>query len=165
VAALDALTEEYLAFARFPRAQFEEDSLNEMVVTLADFVRPLATRQHIALDVTTDRAIPPMEIDRTLLRQAVLNLIKNGIEVLPQGGTVSVTTRRLDDTVEIAVRDTAPAFRPRSDGGCSSSFSRPSRRAPVSDCPSPARSWKSTGGRSAGRAHPTRGRPSRSRCR
>ena len=31
VVALDALTEEYLAFARFPRPQFEEDSVNEMV--------------------------------------------------------------------------------------------------------------------------------------
>jgi signal transduction histidine kinase len=30
VTALDALTEEYLAFARFPRAQFDEDSVNEI---------------------------------------------------------------------------------------------------------------------------------------
>ena len=30
VGALDALTEEYLAFARFPRPQFEEDSVNDM---------------------------------------------------------------------------------------------------------------------------------------
>ena len=30
---------------------------------------------------------PPMEIDRTLLRQAVLNLVKNGLEALSQGGT------------------------------------------------------------------------------
>jgi signal transduction histidine kinase len=112
VAALDALTEEYLAFARFPRAQFEEDSVNEMVTTVVDFVRPLATRQQITVGVTTDRAIPPMEIDRTLLRQAVLNLIKNGIEALSQGGALTVTTRRLDDTVEIAVSDTGPGIAP-----------------------------------------------------
>ena len=112
VSALDALTEEYLAFARFPRAQFEEDSVNEMVTTLVDFVRPLATRQQITVAVTTDRAIPSMEIDRTLLRQAVLNLIKNGIEALSQGGALTVTTRRLDDTVEIAVSDTGPGIAP-----------------------------------------------------
>ena len=112
VAALDALTEEYLAFARFPRAQFEEDSVNEMVTTVVDFVRPLATRQQITVAVTTDRAIPPMEIDRTLLRQAVLNLIKNGIEALSQGGALTVSTRRLDDTVEIVVSDTGPGIAP-----------------------------------------------------
>ena len=112
VAALDALTEEYLAFARFPRAQFEEDSVNDMVRAVVDFVRPLAARQEIGVIVTTDPALPPMEIDRTLLRQAVLNLIKNGIEAVSKGGTLTVTTRRLDDTVEIAVSDTGPGIPP-----------------------------------------------------
>jgi signal transduction histidine kinase len=112
VAALDALTEEYLAFARFPRAQFEEDSVNEMVAAVVEFVRPLAARQEISVTVTTDPAVPPMEIDRTLLRQAVLNLIKNGLEALSKGGTLAVTTQRLGDAVEIIVSDTGPGIPP-----------------------------------------------------
>ena len=112
VTALDALTEEYLAFARFPRAQFEEDSINEMVAALSEFIRPWAARQQITVDVGTDPSVPPMEIDRTLLRQAVLNLVKNGLEVLSQGGTLTVRTRRLDDTVEIVVSDTGPGILP-----------------------------------------------------
>lgn len=112
VTALDALTEEYLAFARFPRPQFEEDSVNEMVTAVAEFVRPLATRQGIAVRLETDPTVPPMAIDRSLLRQAVLNLVKNGLEALSQGGMVTVTTRRLDDTVEILVSDTGPGIPP-----------------------------------------------------
>ena len=114
VSALDALTEEYLAFARFPRAQFDEDSVNEMVAAVAEFIKPLAARQGITIAVTTDPAVPSMEIDRTLLRQAVLNLIKNGLEAqaLSKGGTLTVTTRRLDDTVDIAVSDTGPGIAP-----------------------------------------------------
>ncbi len=112
VSALDALTEEYLAFARFPKAQFEEDSVNDMVAAVAEFVRPLAARQGIAVNVTTDPAVPPMEIDRSLLRQAVLNLLKNGLEALATGGTLSVTTRCGDDEVEIAVSDTGPGIAP-----------------------------------------------------
>src|SRR5215467_10675449 len=98
VSALDALTEEYLAFARFPRAQFEEDSVNDTVIAVVEFVKPLATRQGITVTVATDPSVPSMEIDRTLLRQAVLNLIKNGLEALSTGGTMAVPTRRLDDT-------------------------------------------------------------------
>jgi signal transduction histidine kinase len=109
---LDALTEEYLAFARFPRPHFEEDSVNDMVVSLVEFVRPLATRQGIALSVETDPTVPPMAMDRTLLRQAILNLVKNGLEVLPQGGMLTVTTRRVEDTVEISVGDTGPGIGP-----------------------------------------------------
>src|SRR5467141_4072235 len=70
---LDALTEEYLVFARFPRPHFEEDSINEMVVGLAEFIRPLAQRQGLVMTVETDPAIPTMEIDRVLLRQAIHN--------------------------------------------------------------------------------------------
>ncbi|HAM59809.1 MAG TPA: hypothetical protein DCQ64_32115 [Candidatus Rokubacteria bacterium] len=110
VTALDALTEEYLAFARFPRPQFEEDSVNEMVAAVAEFVRPLATRQGISVRLETDPAVPPMAIDRSLLRQAVLNLVKNGLEALSQGGVLTATTRCLDDTVEISVSDTGPSI-------------------------------------------------------
>ena len=110
VTALDALTEEYLAFARFPRPQFEEDSVNEMVAAVAEFVRPLATRQGISVRLDTDPAVPPMAIDRSLLRQAVLNLVKNGLEALSQGGVLTATTRCLDDTVEISVSDTGPGI-------------------------------------------------------
>jgi signal transduction histidine kinase len=109
---LDALTEEYLAFARFPQPHFEEDSVNEMVMSLVEFVRPLATRQGIRLEASLDPAVPPMSMDRTLLRQAILNLVKNGLEVLAQGGALTVTTQRLDETVEIAVSDTGPGITP-----------------------------------------------------
>ena len=112
VAALDALTEEYLAFARFPRPQFEEDSVNDMVSAVAEFVRPLATRQGIGLKVDTDPSVPPMEIDRTLLRQAVLNLVKNGLEAVSQGGTLTLTTSRVDETVEISIMDSGAGISP-----------------------------------------------------
>jgi signal transduction histidine kinase len=112
VSALDTLTEEYLAFARFPRPQYDEDSVNEMVAALVEFVRPVAMRQGSAVEATTDQAVPPMAIDRTLLRQAILNLIKNGLEALGRGGTLTVGTRRVDDQVEITIRDTGPGIAP-----------------------------------------------------
>jgi signal transduction histidine kinase len=112
VSALDALTEEYLAFARFPRPQYDEDSVNEMVAALVEFVRPVAARQGSAVEATTDQAVPPMAIDRTLLRQAILNLVKNGLEALGRGGNLTVGTRRVDDQVEIAIRDTGPGIAP-----------------------------------------------------
>src|SRR2546427_321704 len=112
VGALDAITEEYLAFARFPRPQYEEDSINGMVTAPVEFVRPLATRQGVALETTTDQALPPMGIDRTLLRQAILNLVKNGLEALGGKGRLTVSTRRVDDRAEIAIIDSGPGITP-----------------------------------------------------
>lgn len=112
VNALDALTEEYLAFARFPRPNFEEDSVNDMVGSVIEFVRPVATRQGISVKVETDPSVPSMVIDRTLLRQAVLNLVKNGLEALSQGGVLTVATRRVAGAVEIDVSDSGPGIVP-----------------------------------------------------
>jgi len=103
---LDALTEEYLAFARFPRPHFEEDSPNQLVEELAEFVRPLATRQGILVHAKTDPNVPMMEIDRGLLRQAVLNLVKNGLEALSRQGELTIASRLDGGAVEIVVSDT-----------------------------------------------------------
>ena len=110
VTALDALTEEYLAFARFPKPHFEEESVNHFLTELADFVRPVATRQGLTLDVEVDPDVPLMEIDRTRLRQAVHNLVKNGLEALSRGGALILTSRFRGDTTEIAVSDTGPGI-------------------------------------------------------
>lgn len=112
VNALDAITEEYLAFARFPRPQYDEDSVNEMVAALVEFVRPVAARQGSTVEATTDQTVPPMAIDRTLLRQAILNLVKNGLEALGRGGKLTVSTRRVDDHVEIAIQDMGSGIAP-----------------------------------------------------
>jgi two-component system, NtrC family, sensor kinase len=106
VTTLDALTEEYLAFARFPRPHFEEESINHLVQELADFVRPVATRQGLTLRAEVDPNVPMMEIDRGLLRQAVLNLVKNGLETLSSGGALTIASRLDGEAVEIAVSDT-----------------------------------------------------------
>ena len=106
VNALDALTEEYLAFARFPKPHFEEESINHLLEELAAFVRPMATRQGLTIHVATDSGVPMMEIDRGLLRQAILNLVKNAMEALSRGGAVALESRCDGEAVEIAVSDT-----------------------------------------------------------
>ena len=103
---LDALTEEYLAFARFPKPHFEEESINHLLEELAAFLRPVATRQGLTINVANDPAAPMMEIDRPLLRQAVLNLLKNGMEALSRGGAITLGSRWDGEALEVFVSDT-----------------------------------------------------------
>jgi len=103
---LDALTEEYLAFARFPKPHFEDESINLLLEELAAFVRPVASRQGLTIHVATDPGMPMMEIDRTLLRQAILNLVKNAMEALSRGGALTIESRCEGATVAIDVSDT-----------------------------------------------------------
>jgi signal transduction histidine kinase len=103
---LDALTEEYLAFARFPKPHFEDESINHLLEELVAFVRPVAIRQGLTIHVATDPTVPMMEIDRALLRQAILNLVKNAMEALSRGGALTIESRCDGEAVTIAVSDT-----------------------------------------------------------
>jgi signal transduction histidine kinase len=106
VTTLDALTEEYLAFARFPKPHFEDESINHLLEELAAFVRPVATRQGLTIHVATDPTVPMMEIDRALLRQAILNLVKNAMEALSRGGALTIESHCDGEAVTVAVSDT-----------------------------------------------------------
>jgi signal transduction histidine kinase len=106
VSTLDALTEEYLQFARWPKPHFEEESVNHLVEELAEFIRPLAVRQGLTVRVETDANVPLLDIDRGLLRQAVLNLVKNGMDALSSGGEITIASRFVGSTVEVSVADT-----------------------------------------------------------
>ena len=110
---LDALTEEYLAFARFPKPHFEEESVNTLIEELAAFVRPVATRQGLTIHVNTDPSVPMMEIDRGLLRQAIHNLVKNSMEALSRGGALTIESRGDGDAVEVIVSDTGNGITPQ----------------------------------------------------
>lgn len=103
---LAGLTDEYLTFARLPPARPEEDSVNEMVEELVAFVRPEAERRGVVLVGEFDQLIPLFPFGRDLLRRAVLNLVKNGMDATPRGGWVLVATRLDGGRVEVMVADT-----------------------------------------------------------
>ena len=113
VGRLAGLTDEYLTFARLPRVRPAEDSVNEMVEELVAFVRPEAERRGVALKEECDPLIPLLSFDRDLLRRAVLNVVKNGMEATRRGGQVRIATRLDSGWVEVAVADTGSGIEGR----------------------------------------------------
>jgi signal transduction histidine kinase len=56
--------------------------------------------------------LPPMTGDAARLEQAVLNLCVNAVEAMPEGGTLTLTTRAADGTVDLDVTDTGVGIPP-----------------------------------------------------
>jgi two-component system, sporulation sensor kinase A len=66
-------------------------------------VQPLATNPlHLTLDAAPDLSISG---DRDELTRAVVSLINNAVESMPQGGTIAVTARAIMEGVAVAVAD------------------------------------------------------------
>ncbi|MEK7371640.1 MAG: ATP-binding protein, partial [candidate division NC10 bacterium] len=62
----------------------------------------------IVVEVSTrlNPDLPPVAGDPAELREALTNLILNAVDAMPQGGTLTLETRRADGRVEILVSDT-----------------------------------------------------------
>jgi signal transduction histidine kinase len=56
------------------------------------------------VDLTENK--PKINVDVGKIRRAFVNIIKNAIEAMPKGGTLTIKSRKLDDNLEIAVSDT-----------------------------------------------------------
>jgi PAS domain S-box-containing protein len=108
---LSQITEEYLQFSRLPRAAFRGERVNDILIELSDFARPLISRKGVRLTLLLDEADPEAVCDATLLRQALLNLLRNSVDATVEGeGAIQMATRLRPQaeggsTVEISVED------------------------------------------------------------
>jgi signal transduction histidine kinase len=92
--------------------------INRMVEEfLLVYREPLFTRRGIRVDLDLDRGLPPVRTDARMLKQVLLNLLKNASEAVPEGGRLRITTSDLVNyegqmMVEIALADTGPGIAP-----------------------------------------------------
>jgi two-component system NtrC family sensor kinase len=109
---LEQVAEEYLKFARLPRASPAPLELDELVGSLLDFVGPELAESRIGVVRQLAQTLPRIEGDEAQLRAAVLNLVRNSREAMAGGGTLTVRTRRGQDAVELEVSDTGGGMTP-----------------------------------------------------
>lgn len=104
---LNGLVDDFLLFSRADRIQYRPASLE----ALLDEVIRLLTHEAEAAGVTLDRKpigapLPRFPMDAEKMKQVVINLVRNAIEAMPSGGTVTVECGLVDGRARLTVRDT-----------------------------------------------------------
>lgn len=107
VAALKGLVDAFSQYAKLPAARIERLDLNALIKEVAVLYEG---HRPVSLNLSPD--LPPVAGDPALLRQLLHNLLKNADEALADVAKphVSVTTRRVEDGVELCVADNGPGF-------------------------------------------------------
>jgi PAS domain S-box-containing protein len=81
--------------------------LNEIVEQCVTVLQPQANRERIIIRTSLAQALPPVTADAAALRQIVLNLVGNSIQVARAGGQIIVSTAVTDlGDIVLRVRDT-----------------------------------------------------------
>lgn len=101
------ITRKLLTFVRQTEVRLElhriEDILNDVLDVMLGNELNISNVQVIR---QYDPSVPPLLTDRNQLIQVFVNLVKNAIDAMPGGGTLTVTTACNDRRVIISVRDT-----------------------------------------------------------
>lgn len=106
----NGIINEILTYSRQRELQPERVQLNTWLEELLS-VYPFPP--HIQLDKRFEAPDVPLDIDKTEMQQAIRNLIGNGIEVMPQQGTVRIRTAMADEgTACIEIGDSGSGIPP-----------------------------------------------------
>lgn len=111
---LETTLRDFLAYARPARLQVEAVGVKELVEESLDPYRAPLQEGRVELVCRHEVGEAQIQGDRTALRQALGNLIRNALEAMPRGGHLGLITRRLPEgpegdgagPVEIRVEDT-----------------------------------------------------------
>jgi len=102
---MDQIVDNIVKFARNAEPQMGLVQIPELLEDLALLTRHKLQHQNIKLVREDDPDVPPIKGDATQLSQAFLNLILNGAQAMPKGGTLRLAARRKDEGVEVSVMD------------------------------------------------------------
>lgn len=93
-------------------ASIEKVDLGELVEGVVESIEVLATERGQKIEIVSpDQGLSALA-DRTLLRQATMNLLHNAIRYSPGGSTVRIHCRSNESAAEIEVADEGPGIAP-----------------------------------------------------
>jgi signal transduction histidine kinase len=113
------LIRQLLSYAKFTGEsdlKLEAGDLSALLIQMAAFLEPQARSLGVSIDVKGDPSLQPVRMDSERMKQVFLNLMLNGIQAMPSGGTLTVSTRAVTlrgvAHAEVRVADTGVGIPP-----------------------------------------------------
>ncbi|MFQ5863264.1 MAG: nitrogen regulation protein NR(II) [Candidatus Brocadiales bacterium] len=106
VTRLNGLVDNCLKFSRSSNLVIKGEPLGPILEELVELVAAQARLSGINIMLKVEGGLPHVMADREKLKQAILNVVLNAFEAMPDGGTLSLLAARDGDMVKVISRDT-----------------------------------------------------------
>ena len=103
---LDYIVTQFLQAIRPVAPQLRPGALNDVVLKTLELLRPELDNRGVSVKSKLARQLPATPIDPTQIQQVLVNLIKNAIQAMTKGGTLTLQTGEGSDGVWVSVSDT-----------------------------------------------------------
>jgi signal transduction histidine kinase len=87
-------------------------SLQDLLKNLGTLLQEEASSQGIQIQAETNSDLPLIKMDNEKLTQAFLNIMKNGMQAMEQGGVLHVETQSFKDRVKVSFSDSGSGIPP-----------------------------------------------------
>jgi PAS domain S-box-containing protein len=103
---LNRIVVDFLFAVRPVNLELREGDINKMITQMMEFVDVEMRQSKILCLLELDENLPKILMDERLLKQALLNLVKNAQTAMPKGGVITIATNYIDNEIRISVCDT-----------------------------------------------------------
>ncbi|HLJ25581.1 MAG TPA: ATP-binding protein [Candidatus Angelobacter sp.] len=107
---LDRVVQTLVDFTRPVELRLVEIDLRRLVDDVATLASPEAERHHVHIERQSSADPLPVRVDADLVKQAILNIVLNGVQAMSEGGSLHMNSRREGDGAIITVRDEGPGI-------------------------------------------------------
>jgi len=112
VARLEEFLSEVTDITRPSQPKKVMTNINSVVEELSAFLHDEFKMHHVIFETSLDPQIPEISVDPKQMRQVLINVMKNAMEAMPEGGRLSITTQLQEDRVKLCIIDTGQGIAP-----------------------------------------------------
>ena len=108
---LATLLSDYRTFARPRRLNLRRADVTQIIQEVLSAQLPTYRATKIALQTQLEN-VPGLLVDPEKIKQVILNLCKNAVEAMPDGGSLTIKTTRSQEGIVLEVTDTGEGIAP-----------------------------------------------------
>ncbi|PKN53680.1 MAG: hypothetical protein CVU55_00730 [Deltaproteobacteria bacterium HGW-Deltaproteobacteria-13] len=92
---LDNVIQNVRKATRLPEPHFEVLTIQQILSETLPLIEPFLQRNKVEMRVNIDEDVKPLYADRYRIQTALMNIIQNALEAMPQGGEINISAQNL----------------------------------------------------------------------